>query len=80
MLLISLGGGLAGALLLLATSERAFDALLPWLLLIGTLVFAFGRQLGAALRRWVAVGPGPCWARRSCSRSTPATSAAASAS
>jgi uncharacterized protein len=58
MLLISLGGGLAGALLLLATSERAFDALLPWLLLIGTLVFAFGRQLGAALRRWVSVGPG----------------------
>ena len=57
MLLISLGGGLAGALLLLATSERAFDALLPWLLLVATLVFAFGRELGAALRRWVAVGP-----------------------
>jgi len=81
MLLISLGGGLAGALLLLATSERAFDALLPWLLLIGTLVSAFGRQLGA--RRSGAgfrSAPGPCWARRSCSRSTPATSAAASAS
>src|SRR3712207_5933216 len=58
MLLISLGGGLAGALLLLATSERAFDALLPWLLLTGTLVFAFGRQLGATLRRWVPIGPG----------------------
>ncbi len=58
MLLISLGGGLAGALLLLATSERAFDALLPWLLLVATLVFAFGRELGVALRRWVAVGPG----------------------
>ena len=57
MLLISLGGGLAGALLLLATSERAFDALLPWLLLTGTLVFAFGRQLGVALRRWVSIGP-----------------------
>jgi uncharacterized protein len=58
MLLISLGGGLAGALLLLATSERAFDALLPWLLLTGTLVFAFGRQLGATLRHWVPIGPG----------------------
>ena len=58
MVLISLGGGLAGALLLLATPERAFDALLPWLLLVATLVFAFGSQLGAALRRWVQVGPG----------------------
>jgi len=58
MLLISLGGGLVGASLLLATSERTFDALLPWLLLAGTLAFAFGRQLGAALRRWVPIGPG----------------------
>jgi Sulfite exporter TauE/SafE len=47
MLLISLGGGLAGALLLLATPQRAFDALLPWLLLAATLVFAFGRGSAA---------------------------------
>ena len=58
MVLISLGGGLAGAWLLLATPERAFDALLPWLLLTGTLAFAFGRRLGTALRRRVPVGPG----------------------
>jgi uncharacterized protein len=58
LLSISLGGGLAGALLLLATPQRAFDALLPWLLLAATLVFAFGRQLGTALRRRVPVGPG----------------------
>jgi len=58
MVFISLGGGLAGALLLLATPQRAFDALLPWLLLVATLVFAFGGQLGATLRRWVQVGPG----------------------
>jgi uncharacterized protein len=58
MVLISLGGGLAGALLLLATPQRAFDVLLPWLLLVATLVFAFGGQLGAALRRSVAIGPG----------------------
>ena len=58
MVLISLGGGLAGALLLLATPDRAFDALLPWLLLTGTLVFAFGGKLGAALRRSVPIGPG----------------------
>ena len=58
MLLISLAGGLVGAVLLLATPQRAFDALLPWLLLTGTLAFAFGRQLGAALRRRVRIGPG----------------------
>src|SRR5581483_1395219 len=38
----SLAGGLAGALLLLHTPQRAFDALFPWLLLAATLVFAFG--------------------------------------
>jgi len=55
---ISLAGGLAGALLLLFTSPRFFDALLPWLMLVGTLTFALGRPLGAALRRRVRVGPG----------------------
>ncbi|HEY8614471.1 MAG TPA: sulfite exporter TauE/SafE family protein [Roseomonas sp.] len=58
LLLISLAGGLAGALLLLATTQRAFDGLLPWLLLTGTLAFAFGRPLGAALRKKVRVGRG----------------------
>ena len=58
LVLISLAGGLAGALLLLATSPRAFDAVLPWLLLVGTLAFAFGRPLGAALRRRVRIGRG----------------------
>lgn len=58
LVLISLGGGLAGALLLLATTQRAFDGLLPWLMLVGTLAFAFGRPLGAALRKRVRVGRG----------------------
>src|SRR4051794_26299503 len=57
LIAISLAGGLAGAVLLLITPQRAFDALLPWLLLTGTLAFAFGRQLGAALRRRVSIGP-----------------------
>jgi hypothetical protein len=57
LLLISLVGGLVGAALLLTTSQRAFDALLPWLLLTGTLTFAFGRQLGALLRQRVQLGP-----------------------
>src|SRR4051812_40561570 len=53
LLLISLVGGLAGAVLLLATPTRAFDQLLPWLLLIATVAFSFGRRLGDALRRHV---------------------------
>ena len=58
MILISLAGGLVGAVLLLVTSQQAFDLLLPWLLLTGTIAFAFGRPLGAALRRRVRIGPG----------------------
>ena len=59
LVVISLVGGLAGALLLLATTQRAFDGVLPWLLLVGTLAFAFGRPLGAALRRRVRIGRAP---------------------
>ncbi|WP_424140076.1 sulfite exporter TauE/SafE family protein [Roseomonas chloroacetimidivorans] len=58
LLLISLTGGLAGALLLLATTSRVFDRLLPWLMLLGTLAFTFGRPLGAALRKRVRIGRG----------------------
>jgi hypothetical protein len=58
MILISLAGGLVGAVLLLVTSQHAFDLLLPWLLLVGTIAFAFGRPLGAALRRRMRIGPG----------------------
>lgn len=41
-------GGLAGAVLLLAGGERAFTPLVPWLILIATLIFASG----PLLRRW----------------------------
>jgi hypothetical protein len=57
MLLVSLAGGLSGALLLLLTPQRAFDAIVPWLLLAGTLAFAFGGQLSARLRQRVRIGP-----------------------
>jgi uncharacterized protein len=53
----SLAGGLVGALLLLATPQLAFDRIVPWLLLVGTLAFAFGRQAGALVRRKVRIGP-----------------------
>jgi uncharacterized membrane protein YfcA len=51
LLLISLIGGVAGALLLLATPSDVFRTLLPWLVLAATLLFArgaFGRKLDAA--------------------------------
>jgi len=57
LLPISLLGGVAGAMLLLATPQATFDAVIPWLLLFGTLAFAFGRQWGAALRRCGPPGP-----------------------
>jgi uncharacterized membrane protein YfcA len=58
LVLISLGGGLVGAVLLLVTPQRAFDDILPWLLLVGTLAFAFGRRIGEALRQRILIGPG----------------------
>ena len=57
MLAVSVAGGLVGALLLLRTPQGAFDALVPWLLLLGAVTFAGGRQAGAALRRRVRIGP-----------------------
>jgi uncharacterized membrane protein YfcA len=57
MLPASIAGGLCGALLLLFTPEHLFDIVIPWLLLLATLTFAFGAQAGTALRRVVRIGP-----------------------
>jgi uncharacterized membrane protein YfcA len=38
-------GSLFGAWLLLSTQERVFTAMIPWLLLFATLLFAFGAKL-----------------------------------
>src|SRR5579875_260305 len=43
-------GGAAGSALLLLTSDRTFRQIAPWLLLFATLLFAFGTQIGIALR------------------------------
>ena len=48
-LLISAGGGVVGALLLLVTPARLFTGLVPWLLLFATALFA----AGPALARWL---------------------------
>ncbi len=56
---VSLAGGLAGALLLLATPNDLFRAIVPWLLLAATALFAFGPWLASALRRTGAHGRRP---------------------
>ena len=57
MALLSVAGGAAGALLLEATPQSVFTVLVPFLLLFGTLAFAFGRQAGAYLRERIHITP-----------------------
>jgi uncharacterized membrane protein YfcA len=47
----TLAGGFAGALLLLLTPSSSFDKILPWLLLLGSVAFAFGPWIGRRLQR-----------------------------
>ena len=61
MLCLSAAGGLAGAFLLTVTSDDAFDAIIPWLLLAATLLFAFAPCLVLLL---AADGFGPTTSRR----------------
>ena len=44
LLVTSIVGGLAGGLLLIKTPQHTFLHLVPWLLLAGTLLFAFGHR------------------------------------
>lgn len=46
---VALVGGIAGGLLLLAISNAAFSRLIPWLLLLATVLFAFSKQIGHAV-------------------------------
>ena len=50
LLILGTLGGVAGALLLLLTSDQAFRTLIPWLLLVATLLFA----MGPYINRWLA--------------------------
>jgi uncharacterized protein len=58
LLPLSFIGGIIGALLLLWTPSSTFDALVPWLLLMASLVFAFGQQASSLLKRFVHLGAG----------------------
>ncbi|WP_246623765.1 sulfite exporter TauE/SafE family protein [Sphingomonas colocasiae] len=55
---ITFFGGLVGSLLLVATPTRTFDIVIPWLLLLATLVMAFGKRASNALHSRVTIGPG----------------------
>jgi uncharacterized membrane protein YfcA len=49
LLLMSLAGGFAGALLLIKTPSHTFLRVLPWLMLGATLLFTFGKHLTGRL-------------------------------
>ena len=49
LLAVSIIGGLLGAFVLLRTPQPTFDRILPWLLLVATLIFAFGARLARRL-------------------------------
>lgn len=49
--LLSLFGGFSGGWLLLQTPEAVFREAIPWLLLLATLLFVFGRLLNERLKR-----------------------------
>ena len=52
---ISIAGGLVGAVLLLATPAHLFDVVIPWLLLLAAMTFAFGARAGLMLRRFIRI-------------------------
>jgi uncharacterized membrane protein YfcA len=53
LFLITFIGSLAGAYLLLHTPQAMFVRLIPWLLLVATILFAFGGKVVAMIRRRV---------------------------
>jgi uncharacterized protein len=57
LFLVSLTGGIIGALLLLFTPQRTFDSAIPWLMLASTLLFALGPRISPIFRRAFRIGP-----------------------
>ena len=53
---ITFAGGLVGSVLLVLTPTRAFDFIIPWLLLFGFVVMAFGARASDWLHARVAIG------------------------
>lgn len=57
VLLVTVLGGLLGAVLLLVTPSDIFDRVVPWLLLAAAVAIAFGPRLGPLLRARLRIGP-----------------------
>jgi len=55
---ITFAAGLLGSLLLVATPTRAFDLIIPWLLLVAFLAIVLGKHAAEALRHRVTIGTG----------------------
>ena len=53
---VTFAGGLVGSALLVATPTRAFDLLVPWLLLVAFLAILFGKRASAWLAERVTIG------------------------
>lgn len=51
-MLIGLAGGVVGALLLIWLGDARFRPLVPWLLLVATLLFAFSDRIRAVVEPW----------------------------
>jgi uncharacterized membrane protein YfcA len=56
--IVSIGGGIAGALMLLFTAQTTFDAIIPWILLMATAALAFGPKVSRVLNKRFRLGPG----------------------
>jgi len=53
---ITFTGGIAGSVLLVLTPPRAFDFIIPWLLLLGLIVMLFGKRASSRLHERVTIG------------------------
>jgi hypothetical protein len=64
MSITSLIGGLIGSIILTETRPRTFEHMLPWLLLVATLLFTFGGYVTKRLRARMHGVQAPSWAGR----------------
>ena len=59
--LVSIIGGLLGAVILLRTSQQTFMQLVPYLFLVATLLFTFGKKISLKLSGLIKTSGPPSW-------------------
>lgn len=57
LFLTTLFGGFIGAVLLIITPNASFNKMIPWLLLFGSIMFAFGQRIARYLQRYKPPSP-----------------------